>query len=164
MARQSTTPVSFTRSTRKDTAVTMSSARAGVVVPAGYIPLLPGDSCAGSVGIDVQLKEMPKPLLNAVHVNVQAWFVPKSAHPKYSGRDELMHAFTGEKIKSLGQPDRDPPTYYDVLSAAQMNTFRASDLCKTLGLHVNGTHAVNTDLIDALALVYNFRQYWRGSR
>lgn len=164
MARQSTSPVSFTRSTRKDTAVTMSSARAGVVVPAGYIPLLPGDSCAGSVGIDVQLKEMPKPLLNAVHVNVQAWFVPKSAHPKYSGRDELMHAFTGKKIKSLGQADRDPPTYYDVLSASQMNTFRASALCKTLGLHVNGTHAVNTDLIDALALVYNFRLAAHSSR
>lgn len=76
MARQSTTPVSFNKSTRKDTAVLMSSARAGVVAPIAYIPLLPGDSASGRVGIDVALKEMPKPLLNAVHANVQAWFVP----------------------------------------------------------------------------------------
>ena len=44
MARQSTTPVKFNKTTRKDASVLMSSARAGIVVPAGYIPLLPGDS------------------------------------------------------------------------------------------------------------------------
>ena len=98
MARQSTTPVTFSKSRRVDRCVLMSSARAGVVAPAAYIPLLPMDSCSGRVAIDISLKEMPKPLLNAVSANVQAWFVPKSAHPKFPGRDEVNHAFTGENI------------------------------------------------------------------
>ena len=121
MARQSTTPVKFNKTTRKDASVLMSSARAGVVVPAGYVPLLPGDSASGRVGIDIQLKEMPKPLLNAVHANVQAWVIPKSAHPKFAGRDELQHAFTGDVIKALGAPDRTPPAYFTLLNTAALD-------------------------------------------
>lgn len=160
MARQSTTPVHFNKTQRHDSTVLMSSARAGVVAPVAYIPLLPGDSAAGRVGIDIQLKEMPKPLLNAVHANVQAWFVPKSAFPQFSGRDELMHAMTGEQIKSLGSPDRDPPAYYHVVPGPSL---RNSDFVETLGLHFGGS-GVNTDLIDAFNLVYNFRLAAHSSR
>ena len=164
MARQSTTPVKFNKSTRKDASVLMSSARAGVVVPAGYVPLLPGDSASGRVGIDIQLKEMPKPLLNAVHANVQAWVIPKSAHPKFAGRDELQHAFTGEAIKALGAPDRTPPDYFTLLNSAALTTAVNSPMFKTLGLHSVAGAPVNTDLIDAFQLVYNFRLAAHSSR
>ena len=46
MARQSTAPVQFNRTVRKDTSVLMSSARAGKVIPCGYVPLLAGDSAS----------------------------------------------------------------------------------------------------------------------
>lgn len=165
MARQSTTPVQFNKSTRKDTAVLMTSAKAGVVVPVGYVPLLPGDSASGRVGIDVQLKEMPKPLLNAVHANVQAWFVPKSAHPQFSGRDELLHAMTGDKIKALGQPDREPPGYFRKMApGAGIDNFRNSKIAKTLGLHLDSTTEANADLVDAFNLIYNFRLAAHSSR
>lgn len=166
MARQSTSPVQFNRSTRKDTAVLMTSARAGVVAPVGYVPLLPGDSASGRVGIDVQLKEMPKPLLNGVHANVQAWFVPKSAHPAFSGRDELMHALTGETIKALGSADRTPPAYFhEVKMGTGAVQFAQSALARTLGLHWNHeTQSVNADLVDAFNLVYNFRLAAHSSR
>ena len=164
MARQSSTPVAFKKSTRKDTAVLMSSARAGVVVPVGYIPLLPGDSASGSLGVDVALKEMPKPLLNAVMCNVQAWYVPKSAHPQFPGRDELMHAMTGEAIKALGAADRTPPPFYNVLSAPNTTTASASEFFTTLGLHVPASAQIQTDLIDAFAVVYNFRLASHSSR
>lgn len=163
MARQSTTPVEFNRSTRKDTTVLMSSGRAGVVTPVAYIPLLPGDSASGRIGIDVQLKEMPKPLLNAVHANFQAWFVPKSAHPRFSGRDELMHAWTGEDIKSLGAPDRSPPRYFQFLEGTPRQTALNSTMFTTLGIHVP-TGRINTDLIDAFNLIYNFRLAAHSSR
>lgn len=168
MARQSTTPVQFNKSVRKDTAVLMTSARAGVVVPIGYAPLLPGDSASGRVGVDVALKEMPKPLLNAVHANVQAWFVPKSAMPQFSGRDELMHAMTGEKIKSLSGTalaERDPPPFFELISAGGASgVFASSAFAKTLGIHVPTGGSVNTDLIDAFNLVYNFRLAAHSSR
>ena len=168
MARQSTTPVQFNRSTRIDTSVLMSSARAGVVVPVGYAPLLPGDSASGRVGVDIQLKEMPKPLLNGVHANFQAWFVPKSAFPQFPGRDELMHAMTGEPIKSLGADDRNPPPYFNVLTAGSRDAYMSSPFIKTLGLHrISGSGVdtqPNTDLIDAFNLVYNFRLAAHSSR
>lgn len=164
MSRQSTTPVSFSPSTRIDRAVTMSSGRAGVVVPVTYFPLLPGDSASGRVGVDVQLAEMPKPLLNGVTANFQAWFVPKSAFPQFSGRDELMHAMTGEAIKTLGAADRTPPPYFNVLSGTAGDVVYASALYRTLGLHGFTGAAMNTDLIDAFNLVYNFRLAAHSSR
>lgn len=163
MARQSTTPVQFKKSVRKDGAVLMTSARAGVVAPVAYIPILPGDTASGRVGIDVALKEMPKPLLNAVHANVQAWFVPKSAHPQFSGRDELMHSMTGDPIKSLGSADRTPPPYFQP-TVVDPTVVTNSDMFTTLGLHVAAGNAINTDLIDAFNLIYNFRLAAHSSR
>lgn len=164
MARQSTSPVEFKRGTRKDETVLMTSARAGLVVPVGFVPLLAGDSASGRVGIDVQLKEMPKPLLNAVTANFQAWFVPKSAHPQFPGRDELMHARTGENIKSLGSADRAPPPFFTVINGANLTTAAASDFFTTLGLHVPTGEDINSDLLDAFSVIYNFRLAAHSSR
>lgn len=164
MARQSTTPVSFQQTTRKDTAVLMSSARAGVVVPAGFFPMLAGDSASGSVGFDISLKDMPRPLLNGVTVNLQAWCVPKSAFPQFSGRDELNHARTGQVIKSLGAADRSPPPYFNVLSTTNRTTFANSQFAKVLGIHLPAVGDPNADLIDAFNLIYNFRLAAHSSR
>lgn len=170
MARQSTSPVQFARSIRKDTAVTMSSGRAGVVQPFAYIPVLPGDSVSGRVGIDIQLKEMPKPLLNGVHANVQAWFVPKTAHVQFAGREEYNHAITGEQIKVMktdGSLDsRTPPPYYHLTPASggTRNTLANSTFIKGLGLHLANGLAANLDLVDAFNLIYNFRLAAHSSR
>lgn len=164
MARQSTTPVDFSRSIRPDTAVTMTSGRAGVVVPVGYVPLFAGDAAAGRVGIDIKLAEMPKPLLNAVSANFQAWYVPKSSHPQFPGRDELMHARTGEVIKALGAADRAPPPFFTVISGGALTTAAASDFFKTLGLHIPVGATINSDLIDAFSVIYNFRLAAHSSR
>lgn len=165
MARQSTTPVSFPRTKRKDEGVIMSSGRAGVVQPVAYIPILPGDSASGRIGLDVQLAEMPKPLLNAVTANFQAWFVPKSAHPRFSGRDELMHAATGKSIKALGAPDRAPPPYYTLTPALTDAAITGGrNIIRALGLHYSVGQTYNTDLIDAFNLIYNFRLAAHSSR
>ena len=164
MARQSTTPVPFEASMRPDNEVIMTSGRAGLVVPLGYIPLLPGESMSGRVGIDLKLAEMPRPLLNAVVVNVQAWAAPKGAMPQFPGRDELNHAMTGEPIKSLGAADRTPPPFYTVLSGATVVTAAGSDLFKAVGLHVPIGAEINSDLIDAFVLIYNFRLAAHSSR
>lgn len=164
MARQSTAPVQFNQSTRKDTAVTMTSGRAGVVVPLGYFPLLPGDSASGRVGADIVLAEMPKPLLNGVTANFQAWFVPKSALPQFPGRDELQHAMTGKPIKALGAADRTPPPFFTEVSGANLTTAAASDFFKTLGLHIPAGETINSDLVDAFVTIYNFRLAAHSSR
>lgn len=153
MARQATAPVAYQRSVREEAGVLMSSGRAGVVTPCGYFPLLRGDSCAGRVSIDLSLAEMPRPLLNAVMLNVQAWFIPKNVHPQFNGTDEFLHSYMGEPLKALGQPDRNPPPFFLTTQATNVGT---SDFFKTLGIHAVGGY-VQTDLIDAFNLVYNFR-------
>ncbi|AYP28802.1 MAG: putative major capsid protein [Microviridae sp.] len=162
MARQSTTPVQFNKSRRTDDSVLMTSGRAGRVQTVAYIPLLRGDSASGRVGIDIDLAEMPKPLLNAVQANVQAWFVPKSCFPQFPGMDEFRHAYQGGRIKSLGAPDRDPPKLFNLVSPVQK--LRDSDFAKGLGLHFTPSNPVNTDVVDAAALVYNFRLAAHSSR
>lgn len=164
MARQSSTPVPYETSMRPDNEVIMTSGRAGVVVPVGYIPLNPGESMSGRVGLDLKLAEMPRPLLNAVVVNCQAWFVPKSAMPQFPGRDELNHAMLGLPIKSLGAADRTPPAFFTTITGATLVTAAASDFFKTLGLHVPTGATINTDLIDAFNLIWNFRAAAHSSR
>lgn len=164
MARQSSTPVAFNRTTRRDESVTMSSGRAGKVVPVTYFPLLRGDSASGRVGVDVELAEMPRPLLNGVVANFQAWFVPKSAHPQFSGMDEFIHSYQKEQIKALGQADRDAPDFFTTLNGADVTTVAGSEFFKTLGLHVPAGTEIQTDLIDAFWLVYNFRLAAHSSR
>lgn len=158
MARQNTTPVLYNHTTREDAAVLMTSGYAGKIVPISYAPLLRGDSASGSVGVDIELAEMPRPLLNGVIANLQAWFVPKSAHPQFSGMDEFRHAFQGGKIKQLGAAERDPPPFFMTASAgASLTTIQNSPIFTSLGLHIDGTTAINVDLIDAYNTVVNFR-------
>lgn len=157
MARQSTTPVQFRRSIRTDQGAIMSSARAGRVVPVAYMPLLRGDSASGRVGIDIELAEMPKPILNAVQVHFQAWVVGKQALPRFSGETELMHSYTGEPIKQLGSSDRTPPPWFHVIDGSEdIADVDASPFFRTLGVHI-GDKPVNTDLLDSFTTVYNFR-------
>jgi len=132
----------------------MTSGDAGVVMPIGYIPLLRGDSCAGRASVDINLAEMPRPLLNAVYANVQAWFVPKSIHPQFNGTDEFAHSYAGETITALGQPDRQPPSFFLKSSTALVS---ALYFFETLGIHLQSSSEINVDLVDAFNVIYNFR-------
>lgn len=164
MARQSTTPVQFDLSTRRDDDVAMTSIRAGGVFPLGFVPLLRGDSASGKIAIDGQLGPMPRPLYNAVMARVQAWFVPKPAHPQFAGEDEFMHSYQGTLIKALGQADRTPPPFFTVVNGANLTTAAASKFFKTLGIHIPAGASINSDLIDAFVLIYNFRLAAHSSR
>lgn len=157
MARQQTSPVTFNRTTRRDRSITMTSGRAGKVVPVAYFPVLNGDAGSGRVGIDIELGEMPRPLLNGVFANVQAWLVPKCAHPQFAGYDDYMHARLGTDIKTLGAADRTPPAFFTTLTGADLTTVANSELFKALGVHLSSGQDINTDLIDAFNLIYNFR-------
>lgn len=167
MARQAQTPVQFSTTTRTDSTALMSSGRAGKVIPAAYIPVLRGDSVSGSVGIDVELAEMPRPLQNGVGMNVQAWFVPKSAHPKFSGREDYEFSYQKEPINTLANgvsASRQPENFFTTFTAFEdRRTISDSDLFRSLGLH-SVNRKTNTDLIDAFNLVYNFRLAAHSSR
>lgn len=154
--RQSTAPMQFARSNRRDDAVLQTTMRAGVVSVLDYVPVLRGDSVGGKIEIEFTLADMPKPLLNGVMVNVQSWFVPKSAHPHFQSWDEFVHSYQRQNIKQLGAADRMPVRFFNPITGADAEN---SDHYKTLGLYVNtgANSAVNDDLFDAYTLVHNFR-------
>lgn len=169
MARQARTPVQFNNSTRRDNRVGATSGRAGVVLPIDYIPLLRGDSASGSFLAQFDLAEMPKPLMNAVQVNVQAWFVPKAAHPQFSGYDEFMHSYHGEVISSAGAADRSPPPFFSEFSDNDaMFNYQNSTFLRTLGVHLmspaQNLRGHNADVRDAYNLIHNFRSAAHSSR
>lgn len=156
---QSKTPVQFQRSRRADRGVKVTSGRAGKVVTVAHIPVLRGDGLSGRVGVDCDLAEMPKPLLNGVVLNFQAWFVPKSAHPQFSSYDEFMASHNSTSITALGVADREPPEWAFVLEGTGSGgeSPEQSDIYKTLGLHWPVGSNVQHDLIDAYSLIWNFR-------
>jgi len=167
MARQNAAPVQFERTTRVDTASIMTSGYSGVGVPFCYVPILRGDSASGSIACDIELGDMPRPLLNGAILNVQAWFVPKSAHPQFAGHDEFLNSYQGTQIKALGQPDRDPPEFFQtVTTQADLTKMGGSTFFRTLGVHTGDAYArpMNTDLLDAYTLIFNFRQAAHSDR
>lgn len=157
MVRQSTTPVVFDTTIRADDGQFITSGRAGEVVPVTYFPVLRGDSCGGQIGLDVELGHMPKPTLNGVMLNAQAWFVPDAAHPRYASYQEFFLSYQEEPIKQLGATDRAAPKFFDLIDGAVKKTFLESKFCKTLGIHAKPTGKMNTALYDAYNIVHNFR-------
>ena len=117
MARMSNTPVQFNRTTRPHIVNRMTSGRAGECMIIDYAQLYRGDSASGRVMVQAELAEMPRPLLNGVMANVQAWFVPKSAHPRFEGHTDFVPAWRGADIETIGGPRTHPP-FFVLISAA----------------------------------------------
>lgn len=158
MARQSKKPVNFNMTSRPDSGSIRTSGRAGQVVPFMYAPVMRGDSASGTVNAHLQLNHMPRPLVNGVMANAQVWFVPKLAHAQFNGEEEFLMSYQEESITALGQPDRAaPPFFHEVVDPADLTAVASSPMFQTLGIHLPAGKKINTDLIDAFQLVYNFR-------
>lgn len=159
MSRQNLAPIQFNRTRRVDNDSLMTSGRAGKVVPVGFIPLFRGDSASGYVSVQFDLADMPKPILNAVVANVQAWFVPKSALPQFGGYDEFIASYSGETIKNYPTGTRTPPQFFlkSGTTGAALTNLLKSTVLTSVGLHAVTGKAVNYDYLDAFTAVYNFR-------
>lgn len=155
--RQNAAPVAFDMTRRMDNASILTSGKAGVVIPVSCVPLFRGDSASGRLAFDLELAEMPKPLENAVIARAQAWFVPRPALPQFSGLDEYTHAYQGEDITVLGASARTPASLYATVGTGAIAAAQSSEFFTALGLHLQAATAINTDYIDAYALVQNYR-------
>ena len=90
--RNQKTPVPFPKTVRNPREMLNTSSRAGVVMPAGFIPLMPQDGIksGSSAEILVQMEETEKLLGNAVHVRAHAHFVSYAALERFDGIDSVM--------------------------------------------------------------------------
>ena len=126
MLRQDTRPIEFGRTMRSDNVSLLTSGPAGKVIPVTFFPLLRGDSATGTIQIDMELAEMPKPLENAVIARCQAWAVPRPALPYWEGLDEFTHAYQGKNVTSLGAAARTPHGVFE--TSTNSSAWNASEI------------------------------------
>jgi len=174
MARQNQKPAPFERTTRVDNVARQTTGRAGVVGLIDYFPVLRGDAVGGQLAYDVTLNHMPKPLRNSVMANVQAWFVPHSALPRFQSYSEFMHAYQQENIEYANPTTgahvtRTPAPLFTRIAeiSAQANAIRASEHYDMLGLQLPtgsvGAY-INDMIFDAYSMVWNFRAQAHSNR
>lgn len=174
MARQNQKPAPFERTTRVDNVARQTTGRAGVVGLIDYFPVLRGDAVGGQLAYDVTLNHMPKPLRNSVMANVQAWFVPHSALPRFQSYSEFMHAYQQESIEYANATTgahvtRTPAPLFTRINevSAQANAIRASQHYEMLGLQLPIATAgayINDMIFDAYSMVWNFRAQAHSNR
>jgi hypothetical protein len=161
--RQSQAPLNYARTMRMDNVTCQTSIDAGVIAPIVHAPLLRGESATGRIIISAELAEMPKPIKNAVIGRAQSWLVPRPALPQFIGLDEYTHAWQGKTPTALGSTPVAPSLFATVGTGA-IAAAEASELFKTMGLALQASTAINTDLIDSYNLICNFRLFAHSSK
>lgn len=148
IGRRKTTPVPYPRTRRPDFRALNTSARAGKVMPAAFIPLNPEDGVqAGSdVRVMVQMEPTEKMLANAVHVRVHAYFVSYAALERFDGMDSVAFAWAGRD----GAPALDDQFIYS--DATDGEFYHA------FGEHIADGESVNSLYHRAYNAVVNFRR------
>jgi len=155
--RQSSNPQPYDMTRRMDNSSTLTSCKAGVVVPIAVAPFHRGDSATGRISIRAQTAEMPRPVENGIVMRAQAWCVPRPALPDFSGLDEYTHAYHGKDITTKGAAARTPPALFGTVATGAVAAAQASEFFSALGISLRASTAINTDYIDAYNLVQNFR-------
>ena len=149
--RMRTDPLPVARTTRRHDLRVLTSLPAGKVVPLAAIPLLREDSvtrCAARISFE--MAETVEILMNAIHVNVKAYLVPKLAFERFIGMDDLNRSYQG--IPRAEGDDVIP--WFEGIEAPVHGGF---EIMTYLGKHMKPGSTVNTDYIEAYNAIWNFR-------
>lgn len=140
-------PVSFPRTIRPDVRAMNTSARAGKVYPAAFIPIMPEDQLLTSrASFVVRMEETEKMLANAVHIRAHAFFVSYAALDRFDGLDSVAYAWA----QRVGAPDI--VEKYAYVPATHDEFYHA------FGEHVASGENVNSLYVEAYNQVVNYRR------
>lgn len=152
----SNTPIGVEKTIRPDELRSLTSGRAGRILPVQFIPLLREDRVSrGSVRLQVQMQETIHPLMNAVNVTAYAHFVPFTAFERFKelGMDSYNRSYQG-----VGEPHNDTPIPYFVTEAYSKN----SPFYQKMGIQWKDGQPINRAVREAYAAVVNFRRNARS--
>lgn len=146
--RVQTTPVSYPRTMRPDSTTLLTSAKAGKVYPAGFIPMLPEDSLNTTrVAFNITMEETARVLANAVNVRAYAHFVSFAALDRFDGSmDNVANAWAGK----AGAPD------LATFEAFDKNTM--AEFYGAMGIHIPDLEMTNSFYVEAYNRVVNWRR------
>lgn len=129
----------------------------GFAIPIAAIPLLRGDSAAGTIRITTEMRETREILMNGVHARFYAVFVPHAADPRFNGSmDQLNASFLGK------------PPYEGAPVVPYFATFTAPasvsehPILAALGMHFKGGTTLNNGHTIAYNLAQNYRRKQRS--
>lgn len=154
--RLRTTPVDHSRTMRPDIIRTVTSGKAGIAIPLGFIPLNREDALETTrASVRAYMDETQELLINTVHCTFTAWAVPKLAFDRFGNSpDALNRAY-------LGQEEMDGSKIPWILrtnfssDGTDENIF---PFYKTSGAHAdNASGMVNADYNEAYLKVFEYR-------
>lgn len=153
MNRLKQTPVDIPKTLRQHTVTTMTSFKAGKVVPVVAIPIYREDQVvSGALQIQVAMEETEELLLNPVNGVVSTWFVPFSAFERFGGSLDIYDR------SYMGQPPMEGETVIPWLEKFAYGDINANEIHKSMGLHGKATDMVSTAYVEAYNLIDSVRR------
>lgn len=147
-----TTPNALPRTTRVDEVVSITSGKAGKIIPVAYVPLLREDSLgSGTMRVNYQMAETAELLMNNVNIRTQAWLVPFLAFDRFKGMDSLNRAYHKE-------PEEPGGDVIPFIEEMNMPAHGASEIYTSLGLHYRPGQKVNSAVVQAYNQIVNHRR------
>lgn len=137
-------------SVRTDIKRCLTSGKAGKVLPLAYVPLLREDRATGNLRVRLEMMETVEMLMNAVHVEVRADFIPFLAFERFDGLREFNKSYKREN----GLGEIEPIPFFEMIPFTTNH-----EIHRTLGIHA-GTQ-VNGAVTEAYNVLVN---YWRKAR
>lgn len=157
MTKMKATPIKAERSLRLDTKRVLTSGNAGKIMPLTYVPLLREDAVrSGKMSFTFEMAETAETLLNAVNVDVKAYFVPFLAFDRFNGMDQLNRSYMGVAETDGGQP-------IPFFETAVFGAYGSNEVYATLGMHATPTTQVNTAVLESYNSIVNFRRKQRST-
>ena len=157
MTKMKATPIKAERSLRLDTKRVLTSGNAGKILPLTYVPLLREDAVrSGKMSFTFEMAETAETLLNAVNVDVKAYFVPFLAFDRFNGMDQLNRSY-------MGVPEVEGGTPVPFFETAAFGSYGSNAVYSTLGMHATPTTQVNTAVLEAYNSIVNFRRKQRST-
>lgn len=157
ITKMKATPIKAERSLRLDTKRVLTSGNAGKILPLTYVPLLREDAVrSGKMSFTFEMAETAETLLNAVNVDVKAYFVPFLAFDRFNGMDQLNRSYMGVAETDGGQP-------IPFFETAAFGAYGSNAVYSTLGMHATPTSQVNTAVLESYNSIVNFRRKQRST-
>jgi hypothetical protein len=151
MNRQSVSPINVPRSMRGHEISTLTSMQAGRMMPIAAIPILREDSVRrGTCRMSFEMHETAEILMNAVHCDVSAYFVPFLASERFSGMDALNRSYQGIPERE----GEDPVPFFETELRGAVGT---NPVLEYMGLHAKADTAINMFYNEAYNIAWNYR-------
>lgn len=147
-------PIQVEKSVRADEIRTLTSARAGKVVPVAFAPLLREDRVSrASIRLSFEMEETVRTLMNAVNVTAYAHFIPYMAFDRLKwGMDTFDRAYS-----EIAEPSGNLVPFFQTVQFDANAPF-----WRTMGVHWPAELDINGAPLEAYNVLVNHRRAVRS--